>query len=220
MQSKIRTLGTFNCEYIPVGVNLERFKVTENDVVGDFVFLYLGYLASARGVADLLEAFEIVNREWPSTKLLISHTGMHPSEQNVFLNRMSKSKSLRNIDIVGFSSDLSKVINTANAVVLPFRTAVGYSQPPLVVLETLAAGRPVISTSVGCLPEIIRDGINGFCIPPRNPRQLAKTMLQMREADLSSMSKNAFEFVSRNHNWQKISESTVKVYDEVLRERN
>lgn len=220
MQKEVTSLGAFNPIWIPIGVNLERFQTEANIVNRDFVFLYLGYLASARGVTDLLSAFEFVNRKWTSTKLIIAHTGMHPSEQNILLNRIRKSKSRKAIELVGFSTNLSEIINSANVVVLPFRAVVGYSQPPLTVLEALAHGRPVITTSVGCLREIIREGINGFCIPPSNPRLLAESMLRMREVDLDYMSRDAREYILRNHNWQKISESTIQVYNKILSAEN
>ena len=220
MQKEVKSLGALNPTWIPVGVNMERFQTEANIVSRNFVFLYLGYLASARGVTDLLSAFELVNREWASTKLIIAHTEMHPSEQNVLLNRIRKSKSKEAIEMVGFTTDLSEIMNRANVVVLPFRTVVGYSQPPLTVLEALAHGRPVIATSVGCLHEIIRDGINGFCIPPGDPQLLAESMLRMREVDLDYMSRNAREYILRTHDWRKISESTIQVYSKILSAEN
>jgi len=216
MQKEVMSLGTFNPTWIPVGINMERVQVEANTIDGNFIFLYLGYLASARGVVDLLSAFEIVNRKWPSTKLILSHTGMHPSEQDVILKKIQKSKSKNAIEIAGFFTDISDIINRANAVVLPFRTMLGYSQPPLTVLEALAHGRPVITTQVGCLPELITEGINGFCIPPKDPRMLARLMFKMREVDLDFMSANAREYVLSNHDWQKISKSTIQLYNKLL----
>lgn len=220
MQKEVTSLGAFNPIWIPVGVNVERFQIEANIFDRKFVFLYLGYLASARGVTDLLDAFELVNRQWASTNLIIAHTGMHPLEQNMLLNRIRKSKSRETIEIVGFTTNLSEIMNRANVVVLPFRTAVGYSQPPLTVLEALAHGRPVITTSVGCLHEIIREGTNGFCIPPSDPRLLAESMLRMREVDLDYMSRNAREFILCTHDWRKISESTIQVYNKILSAEN
>jgi glycosyltransferase involved in cell wall biosynthesis len=216
MQERVKSIGVADSCFIPVGVNIDSFHFTENTVGNDFVFLYLGYLASARGVNDLLNAFEIVNQKWSSTKLIVVHTGLHPSEQSMFLKRIRNSRSSKSIELMGFVTDLSEVINRANVVVLPFRTNIGYSQPPLTVLEALAHGRPVITTTSGCLPELVRNGYNGFCIQPSDPLLLAKFMLKMREANMDYMSRNAREYVRNNHNWSEICQSTVNIYNEVL----
>lgn len=52
---------------------------------------------------------------------------------------------------------------------------------PVAVLEALAAGRPVIATRVGALPEVFEDGRNGLLIEPHRPRQLAAAMRRLLE---------------------------------------
>jgi len=49
---------------------------------------------------------------------------------------------------------------------------------PVAVIESLASGKPVVSTCVGGVPELIQDGINGFLVPPGNPDKLAETLLK------------------------------------------
>ncbi len=48
-----------------------------------------------------------------------------------------------------------------------------YENQPLTVLESLGAGVPVIASSLGGLPEIVRDGIDGWVVPPDDPAALA-----------------------------------------------
>lgn len=216
MQQEVNSLGVTNSFWLPPGVNVDRFQPEANTIGKNFVFLYLGYLASARGVTDLLTAFEFVNKKWPSTKLIFSHTGMHPAEQDLIMARIRKSKSRDAIEITGFYHNISEIINRANCVVLPFRTIIGYSQPPLTVLEALAHGRPVITTSVGCLPELIVDGVNGYRVGRNDPQELARAMLKMRNGDLRFMSEKSMKYISINHNWPKISEATIRLYKNVL----
>lgn len=47
----------------------------------------------------------------------------------------------------------------------------------MAILEALAAGLPIVSTPKGAIPEIIRDGINGFLVAPRNPGQIAEKIV-------------------------------------------
>jgi glycosyltransferase involved in cell wall biosynthesis len=52
---------------------------------------------------------------------------------------------------------------------------------PNVILEALAHGRPVISTPVGAVPEIVRDGVNGRLVPPGDPAALAAAMRELQD---------------------------------------
>jgi glycosyltransferase involved in cell wall biosynthesis len=50
---------------------------------------------------------------------------------------------------------------------------------PLVVLEAMAAGRPVVATSVGGIPTAVDDGVTGFLVPPRDPEALARRLSEL-----------------------------------------
>ena len=56
---------------------------------------------------------------------------------------------------------------------------------PLVVLEAMAAARPVVATPVGGTPEVVLDGETGLLVPPRDPRALAAALQRLvDDADL------------------------------------
>src|SRR5581483_87601 len=44
---------------------------------------------------------------------------------------------------------------------------------PVALIEAMAAARPVVATAVGGVPEVVRDGISGLLVPPRDPQALA-----------------------------------------------
>jgi glycosyltransferase involved in cell wall biosynthesis len=52
---------------------------------------------------------------------------------------------------------------------------------PLVILEAMAAGCPVISTRVGAIPEVVLDGVTGILVEKQNPQQLAQAMITLIE---------------------------------------
>jgi glycosyltransferase involved in cell wall biosynthesis len=54
---------------------------------------------------------------------------------------------------------------------------------PTVVLESYAAGVPVVATAVGGTPEAVADGLDGFLVPPGDPISLAGRILEMLRAD-------------------------------------
>jgi glycosyltransferase involved in cell wall biosynthesis len=84
---------------------------------------------------------------------------------------------------------------------------------PLVVVEAMAMGLPVIANRVGGLPWIIREGENGFLVEPRNPRDIAEkiTLLLTNDNLRAYMSKRNIE-EARKYSWEKIVENLEKVY--------
>ena len=53
------------------------------------------------------------------------------------------------------------------------------SQKPLVVIEAMAYGRPIVTTAVGGIPELINDGINGLLCEPADPEGLARKIITL-----------------------------------------
>lgn len=50
---------------------------------------------------------------------------------------------------------------------------------PISLLESMAAARPIVATDVGSVSELVEDGVNGYLVPPRAPRQLARAMMRI-----------------------------------------
>ena len=59
----------------------------------------------------------------------------------------------------------------------------GADTGPVVLVEALASGRPVVSTAVGMAPRVVVDGVNGHLVPEANPRALADALARVRSAD-------------------------------------
>src|SRR5206468_1275416 len=67
------------------------------------------------------------------------------------------------------------LLRSAVAVACPSR----FEGLPLVCLEALAAGRPVVATAVNGIPEVIREGETGFLVPPEDPAALAAALARV-----------------------------------------
>jgi glycosyltransferase involved in cell wall biosynthesis len=77
--------------------------------------------------------------------------------------------------------EVLKRMRAATLTVLPSRS----DNCPLVTIESLAVGTPVIASRVGGIPEVVRDGVDGFLVPPDDPQTLAaKLSLVLANADL------------------------------------
>jgi colanic acid/amylovoran biosynthesis glycosyltransferase len=74
---------------------------------------------------------------------------------------------------------------------------------PVVIMEALALGRPVLSTAIAGVPELVRDGVNGWLVPAGSVEALAEGMKRALSAtpdELARMGRNGAESVARDHN--------------------
>jgi glycosyltransferase involved in cell wall biosynthesis len=92
---------------------------------------------------------------------------------------------------------------------------------PTAVVEALALGKPVVATSVGGIPEVVKDGENGILIPPRSPSGVAKALeALLTDVGLRKrLGKVASESV-KNYSWSKIAEKYEETYRAVFSARN
>lgn len=81
------------------------------------------------------------------------------------------------VEFLGYRDDLRRVLEQSDGLVLP-SFAEGL---PLVVLEAMERGRPVVATAVGGTPELIVDGESGLLVPPGQPPRLASALQRLRD---------------------------------------
>jgi glycosyltransferase involved in cell wall biosynthesis len=74
-----------------------------------------------------------------------------------------------NVKFLGFREDVPALLQTMDVFVLPSLS----EGLPLSVLEAFALQKPVVATSVGGIPEIVRDETTGYLVPPKSPEALA-----------------------------------------------
>ena len=210
---------------IPPWMNIQRFVDTPNNRISDTSesprFVYFGWGSSIRGVPDVVKAFELVLEKEPKAKLIMCFTGFHGIEEKIYEHLIRRGKTAPSIVLkVGYEADIFQTIRSADVVVLPFRSASGYAQPPLVVLESMALGKPVVSTSIGSIPEIIFDGETGFLVQPRDVKALAQKMfLVSHDKKLSKqIGKQAQEYIMEKHNLESIARKIIEVYKSVAKE--
>lgn len=132
--------------------------------------LYFGRLAPVKGLAELVEAASGL----ADIPLLIAGDGpLRPA-----LERRIAELGLDHVRLVGFrsGSDLQALIRDSLCTVLPSRW---YENCPLSVLESLAAGRPVVASRIGGVPELIDHEADGFLVAPGDVQGLRERLSWM-----------------------------------------
>ncbi len=180
------------------------------------MFLYLGWVSELRGVPQLIRAFQSLRTTLPDAKLVIASTGPGGTEYKAMerLYGLGKDPSIVQ---TGFSSDVGALISSSDAVVLPFKTAVGYLQPPLVVLESMASGKPVISTNIGSVPELVTHEHTGLLVDPGDVTGLSAAMTRITDDGLvQAISGRAKEMMYNKHSWANAAAHLVNLYERLV----
>lgn len=140
--------------------------------------LYMGVLISAKGVADLIQSLNHLHVTRPDVELELEVCGVGSEEEKLkqYVCEHSLEKMVR---FNGWVSGEKKaeMFRNANLLVLPSYT----EGLPMAVLEAMSYGMPIISTQVGDLAEIVKDGENGYLIQPGDIEALSEHILLMTD---------------------------------------
>jgi glycosyltransferase involved in cell wall biosynthesis len=177
----------------------------------DFVIGYVGRLSEEKGVHDLVEAASILKEKFEAFKMIIIGDGQKREE----LEGLSRRKGLeKEIIFTGFQSDVEKWLPALDVFVLPSLT----EGTPMALLEAMAVGVPAIATSVGGVPKVIEDGVNGFLINPADSEALAdKIMTLIHNSSLSKkIVENAIDIIEKEYNVHEWCRKIETQYDSLL----
>jgi len=172
---------------ILAGVDTERHRPREPDPTlrdelgipsNRFILLCLARLAPVKGHSILLEALARIRRRFPDVVLVsvgIPWEGQ-PTELLAQAERLGLAGS---VFFPGWRSDIERFLSIANAGVLG---SIGSEENSRATEEYLASGLPVVATTVGVIPELVREGETGFLAPPRDPAALAEGVIRLLDA--------------------------------------
>jgi glycosyltransferase involved in cell wall biosynthesis len=117
--------------------------------------------------------------------------------------------------MAGYRPDVPDVLAAIDVLANCPRAREGLS---VAILEALAAGRPVVATRVGGIPEIVRDGETGLLVPPEDPRALADAVVKLvTDRDLAArLGEGAGRLVREQFTFEKMVEGNERVYLGIL----
>jgi len=139
-----------------------------------FVIVQAGRLEPQKGVADLLSAIDEVRQSAPEVMLLLAGDGPDRPDLERRVEALDLAAHVR---FLGVRSDVPALLARSDVVVLASR----WEGLPNVVLEGMAASRPVVVTDVGGCSELVEDGRTGTVVPPGRASQLAAAISALRD---------------------------------------
>lgn len=139
----------------------------------DKVIIVVANLIPYKGHFDFLKAARLVSDHIPTALFWLV------GDDRGILNDLEHVSSIlgihKKVRFMGQRCDIDSLLAVSNLAVLPSHEE-GFSN---VILESMAAGLPVVATSVGGNPEAVVDGVTGWLVPPRNPAVMAEKIVDL-----------------------------------------
>lgn len=178
--------------------------------------VYAGRLAEDKGLFEAVEAIGLLRREGESRDIRFYIAGSGPAE-GALREQVEALKLEDNVTFVGPLSGnaLTQFWLDADLFLFPTFHQEGL---PYAVLESLAAGTPVVTTRVGGIPDVVEDGIHGVFVAPRNPRMLAGVLKALlHDPDrVGWMAGKCIERAREFYGVERMTRQMRDVYNEVL----
>jgi len=184
----------------------EEFAL-EGPVVG-----LVANLRSSKGHRYFLEAARMVLVDLPATRFLVVGDGVAFEEVRRRVHELGLESQ---VIMTGFRRDIPEVMAALDVLVLPSTRSEAVSQ---VILQSLALGTPVVGTTVGGTPEVVRDGVSGRLVPPADVPALAAAILNLlRDPQRArAMARAGQALVQARYTIDAMMARTSSVYSELL----
>ena len=209
---------------IPHGVALNEFypdnnsnKIRKNFGILDdeIMVLSLQRLHKLKGVEYVINAIPAINEKSSNVKFVIVGTGPEKERLEGLVKKLNIEDK---VIFTGFVSHGEKLSLFSSCDIFAFHS--NYESFGIVLVEAMASGKPVISTDVGAIPEIVDDGKTGIIVPPGDSKALAEAILRLvRDRDLRmKMGMEGRKKAEREYDWDRIVERYEKIYESLRNE--
>ena len=203
-----------NIEEVTTPVTKERSRVILGLPQDSEIILFFGSLVEYKGPDILLKAFKLVKNVFPTAKLIFAGRGHMDNQLKETAKQMKISDD---VIFTGFVEDDEKPLyyKAADIFCLPSTTLA--ESFGIVNLEAMAAGLPIVSSDLGGIPDIVKNGVNGLLAKPYDFETVAKNLTkllkngEMRE----EMGKNGLKMVN-NYTWDEVTTKTEKLYKKLI----
>jgi len=205
---------------IPAGVDLAEFTGGSDDghamreslglarpVIGS-VAMFRG----SKGHAHLLDAFATVHARHPAARLLLVGDGI----RRPWVEGLAKDRGLGEaVVFTGFRADVPVLLRAMDCFVLASTRTEGVPQS---LLQAFAAGVPVVASSIGGIPEVVKDGETGILVPPEDAAALARAIESVLSdgSGASARAREARRLVEERFSHGASVSRLLALYDEVI----
>lgn len=177
----------------------------------DLVLITVGRLVIDKGGFDLLEALRSLPTDAHESAIHLLVVGDGPDRE--LFSARAKSVPQVHVHVLGLRHDVAELLEASDVAVLPS----WHENMSNALLEAMAAGLPVVATSVGGNTEVLTKG-GGLLVPPRNPPALASAILTLvrTNAERATLGRQARAVIEANYTTEHMARRLAEVYHTIL----
>jgi glycosyltransferase involved in cell wall biosynthesis len=172
----------------------------------------ISYLRDYKGHSYFVEAAAKVLKQHQQVTFLI--VGEGPEERNIRtqIDRLGLSHDVR---MLGFREDLLEIFRSLTAFVIP---TIEGDTIPQVLMQALAVGLPVVTTTTGSIPDVVKEGQSGLIVPPRDADALADRIGQLLSdpALCARLGREGRRTVEQSYSIDRMVDELERVYRRVM----
>ena len=189
-------------------INFDVFKIKYPLDKRPNIIGFVGRLSKEKGILNFLASIKLLSEKEKSLSFFIVGDGELRDEVQNYIDKENLGQRVR---IIGWvqHEELPKYFNKMKLMVLPSYTE-GLAN---VIVEAMACGTPVLATAVGAIPDVIKDGQNGFILENNSPETIANCIKKVLNRDnLDQIATNALSMVKKEY----VLEATVERYKDIM----
>ena len=207
-------------QIIPNGIDVEHF--TQNAVPwpqfrdGKTNILFVGRLEKRKGLRYLLDAYSRVKWDLPNIRLLVVGSGNLDKDSH----RIMAARALQDVEFIGPVSqeDLPRYYATADIFCSP---ATGSESFGIVLLEAMAASKPVVASDIEGYASIMSDGRQGILVPPKDSEALAAALARLvQDPSLRRQMGDEGRLTVEQYRWPEVARRVEDYYYQCLESAN
>ena len=202
---------------IPNGVDAGRFAKCEDFVVRDAKksILCVARFDANKGHEDLIRALATVRDAGIDFRAYLVGSVTDEAYLQNITQLVRQTHLLEHVCIRPSITDaqLADCYLASDVFVLPSRQETS----PLVILEAMYAGLPIIATKVGGIPELVPDGVHGYLVEPGRPERLAEKLVSLLRDDATrAQFRERNARLARRFTWRAVAEQTLCLYGSLV----
>ena len=206
---------------IPNGVEVERFSAPQPSIPelddGMINILFVGRLEKRKGLRYLLRAFARVKAKHPDTRLIVA--GGYDQRQRGGYERWVNDAGLRDVEFVGYVPNemLPRYQHSSHIFCAP---NTGNESQGIILLEAMAAGRPVVASNIAGFAGVITHDVEGLLVRPKDSEALAEALLELVE-DPDMRRDIGIKAAERaqHFSWDRVSQRVLSYYERLAFEK-